>query len=228
VAADSQLKYCVSSHCPVENPQPFSAFHRNKSEPTGYHKYCKVCRKRQASVYTGHKREYDAQRYATAPEVATQRAKKYYQENPELVKARVRAWQVAHPEWMEERRPVNNAARRTPKGRTQGRKDAHQRRARLAQSLVESFDDLEIFERDGWVCQLCLEPVDPSLAWPDGLSKSLDHIVPLAFGGSHSRENTQLAHLVCNIKKGRREVMPGEFRKSESASLELVTSPAAR
>jgi len=42
------------------------------------------------------------------------------------------------------------------------------------------------------------------LAWPDPGSKSIDHILPLSKGGSHSQENVQWAHLVCNTRKGNR------------------------
>lgn len=84
-----------------------------------------------------------------------------------------------------------------------------QRKAAMKQYLnrklalpYEEFTDIEIFERDGWVCQLCNEPVDPTLKWPDPLSKSLDHIVPLSVGGHHLRSNCQLAHVTCNVRKG--------------------------
>jgi 5-methylcytosine-specific restriction endonuclease McrA len=66
---------------------------------------------------------------------------------------------------------------------------------------AETFDYLEVFERDGWICGLCDLPVDPDCAWPDPMSPSLDHIVPVIRGGAHTRENAQLAHLRCNIRK---------------------------
>lgn len=61
-----------------------------------------------------------------------------------------------------------------------------------------------VYERDGWVCQLCGEPVDPDLKGPDPMCASIDHVVPLSHGGDHSMENTQLAHLGCNSAKGNR------------------------
>ena len=79
-------------------------------------------------------------------------------------------------------------------------KDAR-RRMRVAEATVEKFDPRDVFERDGWVCQLCQERVDPELAYPDPLSKSLDHIVPISKGGAHSFANGQLAHLRCNVVK---------------------------
>jgi 5-methylcytosine-specific restriction endonuclease McrA len=39
------------------------------------------------------------------------------------------------------------------------------------------------------------------LAWPHPASASLDHRIPLSKGGSHTAENTQLAHLACNVRK---------------------------
>jgi len=71
-------------------------------------------------------------------------------------------------------------------------------------ALAESFHHVDIFERDGWMCGICSSPVDRSLEWPDPLSKSIDHIVPLAKGGPHTPENTQCAHLACNVRKGDR------------------------
>lgn len=82
-----------------------------------------------------------------------------------------------------------------------GRAVQQRRRAQKYQAPFEKFLDAEIFERDGWACQLCMQPVDPDLRWPDPFSASLDHITPLSKGGHHLRSNCQLAHLRCNIKK---------------------------
>lgn len=66
---------------------------------------------------------------------------------------------------------------------------------------VEVFSDEEIFERDGWVCQICHRPVDRTLRFPDPMSKSLDHIVAVVNGGTHTRANVQTTHLRCNLVK---------------------------
>lgn len=78
------------------------------------------------------------------------------------------------------------------------------RRARLAGAKVETFAPREVFERDGWVCGICTDPVDRELSYPDPGSASLDHVLPLVAGGEHSLANTQLAHLRCNLRKGAR------------------------
>ena len=84
------------------------------------------------------------------------------------------------------------------------------RRARKKSSGdTENFDPREIFERDGWICGICLDPVDPSLEHPDPMSVSLDHVVPLATGGEHRRDNAQCSHLTCNLSKGARLTLVG-------------------
>lgn len=67
---------------------------------------------------------------------------------------------------------------------------------------AESFDYRAIHERDDWVCGICGEAVDPELKWPDPMSASLDHIVPVSQGGVHSPANAQCSHLTCNVHKG--------------------------
>lgn len=59
----------------------------------------------------------------------------------------------------------------------------------------------EIFERDNWICQLCYQPVDKELQYPDPMYKTLDHIIPLSKGGDHTKDNLQLAHFSCNSQK---------------------------
>ena len=73
---------------------------------------------------------------------------------------------------------------------------------RRTDGAIERIDPLEVFEADGWICQLCTKPVDPTRSHPDMESASLDHIIALAAGGTHSRVNVQTSHLQCNIVKG--------------------------
>ena len=81
----------------------------------------------------------------------------------------------------------------------------HTRRRHAAQRAaeVENFTDLEIFERDRWVCQICHRRVSKRVAWPHPRSASLDHIIPLSEPGtSHTRRNVRLVHLECNTVRG--------------------------
>jgi len=72
----------------------------------------------------------------------------------------------------------------------------------IEDAIIEEFDPHDVFERDGWFCQVCGTEVDRTLRHPHLWAPSLDHRVPLAAGGDHTPENTQLAHLGCNIAKG--------------------------
>lgn len=85
----------------------------------------------------------------------------------------------------------------------------------------EPINRLDIFERDGWLCQLCDRPINPDLKWPNPDSASIDHIVPLARGGDHAVSNVWSAHLGCNASKGAREVTHGwSWPRSKGVALE--------
>ena len=77
-------------------------------------------------------------------------------------------------------------------------------RARRAGAVIERIDRNVVFTRDGWLCQLCGQPTNPNARPQDDMRPSIDHIVPLARGGSHTYDNLQTAHRVCNSRKGAR------------------------
>lgn len=76
------------------------------------------------------------------------------------------------------------------------------RRAQMRNVKTESVDRNLIYTRDDRICQICLQTIDSSLQWPDPQSFSIDHIIPISKGGTHTYANVQSAHLLCNIKKG--------------------------
>lgn len=61
-----------------------------------------------------------------------------------------------------------------------------------------------ICERDGWICQICREPIDPSFIPWRSRSASVDHVVPLSRGGSDDDANLRAAHQGCNSRRGNR------------------------
>ncbi|WP_413247018.1 HNH endonuclease [Sphingomonas sp. 1P06PA] len=62
-----------------------------------------------------------------------------------------------------------------------------------------------MFERDGWRCHLCHRSTPKRLRGSYKPSApELDHIVPLAKGGSHTRANTACACRQCNGAKSDR------------------------
>jgi hypothetical protein len=58
-----------------------------------------------------------------------------------------------------------------------------------------------IFERDGYICQVCGDAVDMSLTVPDPRAATIDHVLELSLGGWHGPDHVQLAHFVCNTDK---------------------------
>lgn len=58
--------------------------------------------------------------------------------------------------------------------------------------------------RDFLICGICDRPVDPDLAWPEHRSATVDHILPVAHGGTDDLDNLQLAHFACNSTKQNR------------------------
>lgn len=78
----------------------------------------------------------------------------------------------------------------------------HRRTARRLGVAHEAIIPMQIFERDGWMCKLCGKPVMEELEHPNPRSASLDHIIPMLMGGTHTKDNVQCAHLGCNMSKG--------------------------
>jgi hypothetical protein len=95
--------------------------------------------------------------------------------------------------------------------RTKANRNSPSRRAdkayrkALSRGLVsgaERFDPLEVLARDGWRCHICGVSTPKRLRGTyDDRAPELDHIVPLAAGGQHTRLNTACACRRCNIRK---------------------------
>lgn len=93
---------------------------------------------------------------------------------------------------------------RYPESSERRREAETRRRARKQRNGVIPYRRADIYERDGWVCQLCLAPVDKELQWPDPLCATIDHVIPIVKGGPDSPDNVQLSHARCNMSKGDR------------------------
>ncbi|MFA6336081.1 MAG: HNH endonuclease [Bacteroidales bacterium] len=172
-------------------------------------------------------KEYKHQYYLKNTERTKARAKTNYTKCPEVVLERNKQWQLAHPERVKEIKHISylkNISKLRERNKEwyadhpdrakeikvkwnhthpENRRDVkHRRRAREHDRDYEKINSMEIYERDNWICQICQEPVDNGLKYPNPLSASLDHVIAIAVGGSHTEGNVQLAHLRCNIKAG--------------------------
>ncbi len=65
-----------------------------------------------------------------------------------------------------------------------------------------------VYERDDYLCWLCGDRVDTTIAAPHPLAATLDHIVPRSLGGSDDPDNLGTAHFICNSKRGASMTLP--------------------
>lgn len=169
--------------------------------------------------------------YLENTEAIKKRSKEYRERNKERCAARNKAWRLAHPDKMAAYRKrwlsVNSERfvgmhkewRRTPKGRAYLRRRDATRRACMASAIKENFDSIEIFERDGWVCKNCGCETPRELIGELQFNRclnqpTLDHVVPLAKGGDHTRANSQLLCRRCNSSKNDRSMERADASKA--------------
>ena len=84
-------------------------------------------------------------------------------------------------------------------------------RRRTLQLNGELIDLYELAERDQWQCKLCNEPISKDAKHYKGnlnlYGPSLDHIIPVSLGGTHTWNNVQLAHYYCNSIRGNKPLV---------------------
>lgn len=165
--------------------KPYGEFFTNRYMRDGVMARCKDC----ANSVTAAWRSENVLRIRIAS--ATWRM-----ENSERHLAATRAWQAANPDRVKATRRAHYYAHR----------EAHleynnRRRATIMSRTVGEIDLDALWTGQ---CGICCEPIDRSLGGLHPMSKSLDHITPLARGGTHEQGNLQWAHLVCNMRKGAR------------------------
>ena len=93
-------------------------------------------------------------------------------------------------------------AHKSRKASRRQRRENHRARARFYGVAYVPIQPRVIYARDRWRCGVCGDPVDRLRRWPDPLSASLDHVVPMSLGGDHLPANVQCSHLACNAGHG--------------------------
>lgn len=167
-----KIKHC--NGCDGVYPRDTDNFYVHRSTSDGLDAYCKPCaRQRRLDHLSANRDRINARRRMD------------YAADPAAARETRRAWVQANPE----------------KARDASRSQNARRRAAMFATEADVFSPLEIFDRDGWRCGICSKRIDPTFAYPDQRSVSLDHVVPLARGGSHTKANVQAAHLQCNLRK---------------------------
>jgi hypothetical protein len=75
------------------------------------------------------------------------------------------------------------------------------RRARKRDAYVEDVYRAQVFARDRYRCQICNGRLAMKQVVPHPKAPTMDHIIPLAVGGTHEMKNVQAAHFWCNANK---------------------------
>jgi len=92
-----------------------------------------------------------------------------------------------------------------------GRRDSHRHRAVKFGCEYDSSLTLEkLIKRKGLRCAICGGMCDLNdHTWSEycgPMYPSIDHIIPMSKGGSHTWENVQVAHIICNSQKSNKVV----------------------
>lgn len=73
------------------------------------------------------------------------------------------------------------------------------RRAIYAQG--DDINHLVLFELHAWTCWVCKKEINRYLRFPNHMAATVEHIIPLSRGGTHTWDNVAPAHAICNFKK---------------------------
>ena len=81
---------------------------------------------------------------------------------------------------------------------------SQRRRALKRDAFVAPVYRKKVFESDGYRCHICKKMTRRTAVVPHPMAPTLDHLVPLAKGGTHEPINCRTAHFICNSTKGDR------------------------
>ena len=220
----------VCTRCQKEFPLTSENFRQGKSNKGGFTTWCKQCdsdwhkqhyakpeikaafKEREAReearekkreryqqnvadpAYRERIRAYGAKRWARIKDSERVRKRLKYAADPQYARQildRTRAWELAHPAETRQMRMRKSA-----------------RRGSDAPTVVEM---RQIIERDGYVCHICGQGIDPKLRKNNPAALTFDHVVPLIPPpgepkGEHVIANLKPSHNCCNGRKGNRRM----------------------
>lgn len=151
-------------------------------------------------IYSAHN-ERQRKRYAEDEEYR-EKLGLWNKENPERRREIVNAWADKNREYLR-----TYDAEYRAKHPEKMREKSRRRRARKYANGFEPYTEQQVLDTYGTDCHICNEPIDldaprrtSQKGWEKGLH--IDHLIPIAKGGSDTLENTRPAHGLCNISRG--------------------------
>jgi 5-methylcytosine-specific restriction endonuclease McrA len=79
-----------------------------------------------------------------------------------------------------------------------------ERKQRMRAVIHVPYSRWEIFQRDNFTCHICGSPIDMDASAPIPDSPSIDHVIPINYGGADAPYNVKSAHFICNSVKSDR------------------------
>ena len=162
-----------------QETKPLSEFYKNKTTSDGLQYMCKAC---VLGYRQYHKKELKIKRDINREDL-NEYGRKYYKGNKGKIADN------------------NKEYRKTEVGKNAYSKATHRYQALKLGATIEDFSPIEVFKRDGYICQLCKKKTRLDYKHTHPLFPNLDHIVPLSLGGPHSPANTKCLCRHCNLTK---------------------------
>lgn len=203
------MKTCP--RCKTEKPE--SEFHKNRTQKDGLQSACIDCmrpvnrayidgnyekvraaRKKYREINQEKIKAFESQRRIKNPEKEKARSEAYKRENSEKIKASQSAYYIANAE----KRKAYTAHWRSENPGA-GTVFSRNRRAaeRKAQGKHTKYEVMAILDNQRGLCAGCTVKLERS-----GANKyHVDHIMPLALGGSNDKYNLQCLCPSCNLRK---------------------------
>tara|TARA_Y100000034_G_scaffold118256_1_gene158747 strand:+ start:444 stop:1088 length:645 start_codon:yes stop_codon:yes gene_type:complete len=200
--------------CVCKKNKLLEDFHKNKRKKDGHSETCKVCANERSKKWRIEnkekslsnlkkwkennkdlKKEMDKKYYQKNRDKIIQRSRKYYQENKNLISERERLYYQRNKDKI-----LNRVANyyKTEAGKEVSRNQRHRRRARYKNSNITK-DWLMQLKENTVFCSICEVKMNNINHHPD--QYNLDHIIPLKFGGSHSKNNVRFICRQCNLNR---------------------------
>ena len=170
----------------------------------------------------GYKAHYKRKEQACAEcrKAHSQRNSSWAKSNPDVIKVYKSKWLTENAEAIRIQRKeycerTIESKRETTRQHYKNNRDLYiaagrRRRARVRNNEVEVYSTQQVLDIYGITCHLCSEEIDLQAnrkagaeGWERGLH--IDHVIPIAVGGSDTLDNVKPSHALCNLSKGTKQ-----------------------